>query len=640
MKSLLRLSLYSMLAMALLGPQPAMAHPGHSHRTTDAKSQERTWIAASGAFRERGSFVIARDGQVQIRRADESLVTLPIELLQPEDQQWIERRTAEIRVIAEMRNLLNSDSKATRLVDGPTPDLLQFQELLLAQRDPVKKGAEVGKGNAPEMAKSFEAFVKLKAIKTRWDDRYFYVESNGMPDHQMMVGITSWQQQVPLPQKYTGDNAWQIPLHPVPAKTPASTKDRFLRGAIAVAANGIPIFNPLNNRGDDAYLFGELDEFGGHCGRADDYHYHIAPVHLEKTIGKGLPIAYALDGYPIYGYEEPDGSKVKNLDALNGHKDEKGNYHYHATKTYPYLNGGFYGEVIERGGQVDPQPRAEPVRPDLRPLQGAKITDFKQTKPKNYLLTYDVRGKKGTVAYVLNDDGSARFTFTDTDGKSTSESYTPRRRGPGGGDDRPPPPRPGEGRPPRPGENRPPRPEDDRPPRDGQRPPPRNEPSSGGEAAAISDSKLPKLVVTSSAIKADGVLPVEFTCDGESSSPPIEWTGAPKETRFYALNLWHVAPGNDIKSYWLLYNIPASSSKIPKNVKDVGQIGLNDKNRREYDPMCSKGPGVKKYHVTVYALSSELRLSPDRANRAALLAAIKDVAIAEGTLTFQYERKK
>ena len=236
-----------MLAMALLGPQPAMAHPGHSHRTTDAKSQERTWIAASGAFREHGSFVMARDGQVQIRRADESLVTLPIELLQLEDQQWIERRMAEIRVIAEMRNLLNSDSKATRLVEGPLPDLLQFQELLLAQRDPVKKGAEVGKGNAPEMAKAFEAFVKLKAIKTRWDDRYFYVESNGMPDHQMMVGITSWQQQVPLPQKYTGDNAWQIPLHPVPAKTPASTKDRFLRGAIAVAANGIPIFNPLNN---------------------------------------------------------------------------------------------------------------------------------------------------------------------------------------------------------------------------------------------------------------------------------------------------------------------------------------------------------------------------------------------------------
>lgn len=56
--------------------------------------------------------------------------------------------------------------------------------------------------------------------------------------------------------------------------------------------------------------------------------------------------------------------------------------------------------------------------------------------------------------------------------------------------------------------------------------------------------------------------------------------------------------------------------------------------------MCSKGPGAKTYNLTVYALSSELKLKPDQANRAALLAAVKDVAIAEGTLTFQYERKK
>lgn len=193
-----------------------------------------------------------------------------------------------------------------------------------------------------------------------------------------MVGITAWQQQVPLPQKYRGENSWRIPLHPVPAKLPQSAKGKFLRGAIAIAANGVPIFNPLNNRGEDSYLIGELDEFGGHCGRADDYHYHIAPVHLEKMIGDGLPIAYALDGYPIYGYEESDGSRVVGLDALNGHKDKNGHYHYHATKKYPYLNGGFFGEVTERGGQVDPQPRAEPLRHDLRPLRDAKITDFQR----------------------------------------------------------------------------------------------------------------------------------------------------------------------------------------------------------------------------------------------------------------------
>jgi hypothetical protein len=248
-----------------------------------------------------------------------------------------------------------------------------------------------------------------------------------------MIGIRAWQQQVPLPQPYVGDNAWRIPLEPVPAKKPASAKNRFLRGAIALAVNGIPIFNPLNNRGEDASVIGELDDYGGHCGRADDYHYHIAPVHLEAQVGKGKPIAWALDGYPIYGYTEPDGSAVTGLDALNGHEDAAGNYHYHATKGYPYLNGGFHGEVTERDGQVDPQPAARPVREARPPLRGATIVGFEATGESARLLTYEIGGRKGTVAYAWESDGSAQFTYTEPTGKKTEETVRPRGRRPGGG---------------------------------------------------------------------------------------------------------------------------------------------------------------------------------------------------------------
>ena len=501
--------------------------------------------------------------------------------------------------------------------------------VLLAWAEQKQPRGAARDAEAPQIAKAFEAFVKLKAINTRWDNRYFYIESNGMPDHPMMIGITAWQQQVPLPQKYFGDNAWQIPLHPVPAKKPQSAKGNFLRGAIAVAANGIPIFNPLNNRGDDAYLFGELDEFGGHCGQADDYHYHIAPVHLEKTIGKGLPIAYALDGYPIYGYDEPDGSPVVGLDAFNGHKDKNGNYHYHATKKYPYLNGGFFGEVTERDGQVDPQPRAEPLRPSLPPMRDAKITDFKETKPGSYVLTYDVKGKKGTVSYTLAADGSANFSFTNTAGKTTDETYSAKRRGPGGGAGKkgqpPPPPR---------DDKRPPRSENP-PPRDDNRP----TASNTREDSSKSRNNLPQLAVTSSSVDAKGFISVDCTCDGAGQSPAVEWKNVPKETKSFAISLWHTAPDQE-KSYWLVYNIPANVTKLPNNSKDVGKLGLNDKRRAEYDPMCSKGPGVKTYHITVYALSAEPKLAPDKANRAGLLEAIKGITLAEGTLDFQYERKK
>lgn len=513
---------------------------------------------------------------------------------------------------------------------------------LLALADQRPGRGDSREDNMPQMAMAFEAFVKSQAIKTRWDERYFYVESNGIPTHQMMVGITAWQQQVPLPQKYFGDNAWQIPLHPVPAKKPQSAKNAFLRGAIAVAANGIPIFNPLNNRGDDAYLFGELDEFGGHCGRADDYHYHIAPVHLQKTIGKELPIAYALDGYPIYGYEEPDGSPVKGLDQFNGHKDANGNYHYHATKKYPYLNGGFFGEVIERDGQVDPQPRAEPLRPSLPPMKGARIVDFKETKPGSYVLTYDISGKKGTVAYTLGTDGSAQFTFTGTYGKATTENYQRRERRGGGGKGGPPP-RPGNDEakknrdnPPRGDDRKPPR-NDDRPPpprRTNDPPPPRSETRS-----APNSDKLPKLSVSSQSVDAQGKLSIDCTCDGKGQSPAVEWKDAPAGTKSFAISLWHTAPDQE-KSYWLIYNIPATTKSVAQNAKPPGTVGLNDRRKAEFDPMCSKGPGQKTYHITLYALSQEVRLPSNSANRAGLLAAIKDITLAEGTFDFTYERPK
>ncbi len=164
---------------------------------------------------------------------------------------------------------------------------------------------------------SFEAFADK--VKFYQDNQYLYVESNGMPDHPLMVGITSWQQQVPLPQPYTGNNAWKIPLHPVITENTVSAKTSLYRGAIALAVNGIPIFNALNNRGDDAYLYGELDQWGGHSGRADDYHYHVAPLHLSEIVGIDKPIAYALDGFPIYGLTEPDGSPGTKLDEFNGH---------------------------------------------------------------------------------------------------------------------------------------------------------------------------------------------------------------------------------------------------------------------------------------------------------------------------------
>ena len=60
------------------------------------------------------------------------------------------------------------------------------------------------------------------------------------------------------------------------------------------------------------------------------------------------------------------------LDEFGGHETKALGYHYHASLKYPFINGGFHGEVVERDGQVDPQPRTNGVRPALPPLPGAR----------------------------------------------------------------------------------------------------------------------------------------------------------------------------------------------------------------------------------------------------------------------------
>lgn len=446
----------------------------------------------------------------------------------------------------------------------------------------------------PAQAAPFAAFAPR--VNVRWDERFLFVESNGIPAHNMMVGITAWQQQVPLPHPYTGANAWRIPLHPVVAKEIVSIKGRFLRGAIALAANGIPIFNPQNNRGEVSAEIAELDQWGGHCGRADDYHYHAAPLHLQAVVGKGLPIAYALDGFPIYGLTEPDGAALGKLDAFNGHDDAKVGYHYHASTKYPYVNGGFHGEVVEAGGQVDPQPAAGPVRGAGAPLRGAKITAFESTGASSYKLSYEVGGEKRAILYAANADGTFPFEYQNGGEGTTRETYTRRERG--GGAER-------------------------------QRAPSVNEPARSGG-----------FVLRSPVVNEGGELPTEFTGDGAGVTPPLEWTGAPAGTKSFALIMSHIPGPGDVKWYWTLYDIPADTTVLAKGVTGVGKVGTGFKGQVGYEPPHSKGPGKKIYTLTLYALSAapKLAVPPAQVNRDTLLAAIKDITLGSAALNVSYTR--
>ncbi len=117
------------------------------------------------------------------------------------------------------------------------------------------------------------------------------------------------------------------------------------RSGVGLSSNGIRFFPPEPVNRITAYQnIAPLDPNGGHTGFGHEYHYHRAPSVMNDD-KSGKVIGWALDGFPIRGPHEPDGSKPKSLDSINGHDHDSLGYHYHATDTWPYLVGGFHGPL-------------------------------------------------------------------------------------------------------------------------------------------------------------------------------------------------------------------------------------------------------------------------------------------------------
>ena len=148
-------------------------------------------------------------------------------------------------------------------------------------------------------------------------------------------------------------------------------------------------------------------------------------------------------------------------------------------------------------------------------------------------------------------------------------------------------------------------------------------------------------LLRSLAVGDGGQLPKEYTGDGESATLPLEWSGAPEGTKSYAVVMHHIDPEGKTKWYWILYNIPADTKSLPKNVREVGILGNNSINGRiGYAPPHSKGPGAKTYVYTLYALSAPVNLDvkPFEVNRDILLAALKDRILATVEMKVVYSR--
>ncbi len=200
------------------------------------------------------------------------------------------------------------------------------------------------------------------------------VVSNGIPAYEF-VALTPNDLEAQ-------DWEWHFPLYPEVAE---NTAEIPLLGAIGIAVNGLPIYGPNEGAMPDPYgdpVYNDIVDFcDGHTGPTGDYHYHALLVDcLTQGAVDGEPspvIAYGFDGFPVYGpqgcadsgcaevvtyrsgwvqtgdpttyswdnheYQSSDDPTV--LDACNGHVGPGGDYHYHATDSFPYVQGCYAGSA-------------------------------------------------------------------------------------------------------------------------------------------------------------------------------------------------------------------------------------------------------------------------------------------------------
>jgi Raf kinase inhibitor-like YbhB/YbcL family protein len=151
----------------------------------------------------------------------------------------------------------------------------------------------------------------------------------------------------------------------------------------------------------------------------------------------------------------------------------------------------------------------------------------------------------------------------------------------------------------------------------------------GGEQPSGAPPKAEEsMELTSPAFDEGGTIPTKYTCSGEELSPPLEWSGAPKEARELTLLVEDPDAGNFV--HWKLLGLPPAASAVEEGTdpdKDSGWEG----------PCPPEGDDPHRYVFTIYATGERLGLDDD-ADIDDVHAALDDHALARGTLTGRFGR--
>lgn len=152
-----------------------------------------------------------------------------------------------------------------------------------------------------------------------------------------------------------------------------------------------------------------------------------------------------------------------------------------------------------------------------------------------------------------------------------------------------------------------------------------------------------EMKISSTSFNEGEMIPSKYTCDGENISPHLAWTGAPENTKSFALISDDPdAPAGDWV-HWVVYNIPANVNELKeifprdKKLEDGTLQGTTDFGRVGYGGPCPPS-GTHRYYFKLYALDILLDKSAGM-TKSELLKAMESHIIANALLMGKYKRQ-
>jgi hypothetical protein len=147
-----------------------------------------------------------------------------------------------------------------------------------------------------------------------------------------------------------------------------------------------------------------------------------------------------------------------------------------------------------------------------------------------------------------------------------------------------------------------------------------------------------KVRLESPAFEEGGLIPAQYTCDGENISPPLSWETGPPGTAAWVL----IAEDPDARAWvhWLVVNLPAEVTSLESGASGSLPGGAVE-GETDFGPATYGGPcppsGEHRYVFSLYAMSAPL-VQGAELTATGVRAGMFGSILAEGTLTGRYAR--